>query len=168
MFQIFFGNMRKYGGNNSKPDCIQFQSALRKVLADKNIFFSERGNCTNIDPPSEYYPLSNVGTITSRRKKAVVENTYTPDDVEEVLKELHEINARSTKRSNLNLTDLNDISTAYVASTIEINILKSEDHQWCASIFSENEKVHQAFTGRIEHIRVNKEFYFFVNEMDSQ
>lgn len=144
---MFFGNMRKYSGSNSKPDCVQFEAALRKVLADKNIFHSEHGNCSVIDPVSEYYPYSNIGTITSRRKKIIADNIYTDEDVEEVLKVLDQINTNTGIRSEL--TDLSDISTAYVASTIELNILKMKEHQCCANIFNENEKVHQAFTGKL-------------------
>lgn len=49
--------------------------------------------------------------------------------------------------SRSKLTDLSDITTAYIASTIEIKIESSDKYscQLCKAVFAENEKIHQAF-----------------------
>lgn len=49
---------------------------------------------------------------------------YTEDEIQEVLNDLNEMNVdRSDK-----LIDLSDINTAYVASTIELEVLKDKNY----------------------------------------
>lgn len=145
ILKMFFGDMRKFGGCNRKPDCLLFEAGLRKVLADKNISHSKYGNCTVINHVSEYYPYSNVGVISSDRpKKATYENNmYSEDEVQEVLNDLFEINEDRSK-----LLDLSDRNTAYVASTIELKILNDKSYMCCQNVFSENEKLQNAFTSK--------------------
>lgn len=150
IFKMFFGAIRKYGGNNRRPDCEQFQAALRKVLADKNILHSKKENCTALYPVYAYCPYSNIGTISSRSKKlsiATIE-TYTEDDIEEVSNGLNEIFARCPNRSGSNIADLSDISIAYIASMIELKIMNDKNYECnlCKNVFAQNEKLHQAFT----------------------
>lgn len=128
---------------------MQFNAALRKLLANTTIHLSERGNCTAFDPIIDHNPYSNISTITSRRPKSVADNNmaldFTPDDIEQVLTEIDEIQRMDTRSQ---LVDLSDITTAYIASTIEINIETCEKYSChlCKHVFDENERVHQAFT----------------------
>lgn len=150
---MFFGVMRSYahGGENRKPDCQQFQAALRKVLADKNILYGKKGNCTAIHPVSSYCSYSNISTISSNRPKKTILATremITPEDIEEVLKGLHEINSKTKDSPVSQLTDMSDISTAYIASMIELKIINEKDSKCnlCKDVFVENEKLPNAFT----------------------
>lgn len=150
---MFFGAIRAYnhGGENRKPDSQQFQAALRKVLSDKNIIHGKKGNCSGLQPASNYCSYSNVSTISSKRPKKINSNdVYTLDDIEEVLKELHEANSKnkSTNGGSSKLTDLSDISTAYIASLIELNIINDKKVKCtlCKEVFAENEKLPSAFT----------------------
>lgn len=71
---------------------------------------------------------------------------YTEDEIQEVLNDLNEMNVdRSDK-----LIDLSDINTAYVASTIELEVLKDKNYKCrlCQNVFSENEKLHRSFTSQ--------------------
>lgn len=154
---MFFGVMRSYkhGGENRKPDCQQFQSALRRALADKNITHGKTGNCTPLDQVVAYCAYSNIGTISSRTKKLSVSRTqanemYTDEDIEEVLQTLDEITASYPNSPNSHITDLNDISISYVASLIELKIINDKKFKCssCKNAFSENEELHQAFTSK--------------------
>lgn len=148
--QVFFGKIRafRYQGNNNNPSCLQFNAALRKLLASNSIHLSERGNCTVFDSVSDHDKYSNISIITSRRPKLVASHNmtqdFTPDDIEEVLGEMNEIQSLKPRTQ---LIDLNDITTAYIASTIEIRIETSEKYSChlCKCVFGENERVHQAF-----------------------
>lgn len=149
---MFFGAIRsyKYGGENRKPDCQQFQAALRRVLADKNILHGKKGNCTALYSASAYCPYSNIGTISSHRSKKLSLTTneiYTEDDIEEVLNSLDEINIRQPNRHDSHV-DLSDISTAYIASLIELKIMNDKTYECnlCKNVFTENEKLYQAYT----------------------
>lgn len=138
--------MRKFGGNNRKPDCQQFEAGLRKVLADKNIHHSKHGNCTVINAVSEYYPYSNIGVVSSHRPEKEIIHTniiYTEDDMQVLLNGLHRSNSGRSK-----LTDLSDTNIAYVASTIEWKIVKDKKYecQLCQNVFAENEKLQHVFT----------------------
>lgn len=150
---MFFGEIRKRSGCNRKPDCQQFESALRKVLADKNISHSNYGNCTVIDNVTEYCPYSNVGTVSSHRlkKERFEDKVYTENEIQEVLNELRKTNLDRSDE----LLDLNDINIAYVASTVELDVLDDKNHKCllCEKVFLENEKVHHSFTSQ-DHSRI--------------
>lgn len=150
---MFFGVMRSYahGGENRKPDCQQFQAALRKVLADKNILYGKKGNCTALHPVSSYCSYSNISTISSNRRKKkslATSEMFTPEKIEDVLKELDEINTKAQNNPESQLTDLSDISTAYIASLIELKIINDKNFKCtlCKNVFAENEKLPRAFT----------------------
>lgn len=134
-------------GTNRKPDCQQFEAGLRKVLADKHISHSTRGNCNVIGEAPVYYPYSNIGIISSsRKKKSAVEKTiYSQEEVENVFYERSQLND-SKDRSNLG--DLINTNIAYVASIIELKIVNDKNYEChlCQSVFSVNEKLQQAFT----------------------
>lgn len=147
----------KHGGENRKPDCLQFQYALRRALADKNILHGKKGNCTPIDPIPAYRPISNIGTVSSHRSKKMslaTNEMYTNEDINEVLFGLNEINI-NTKCPNSRVTDLSDISTAYIASLIELKIINNKNFKCylCKNVFTENEKLHQGFTSE-SHSRI--------------
>lgn len=154
--EAFFGKIRSFNfnGNNRNPTCQQFNAAMRKLLANTTIHCSVKGNCTILDQPSVCNPYSNISTITSRRSKKLCSNEdkyFTPDDIEEVMKELDAIQITS---SNSKLLDLGDITASYIASTIENSILCSSSNcQDCKAVFSENEQIAQAFTSN-NHTRV--------------
>lgn len=148
---MFFGKIRafRYQGNNNNPSCLQFNAALRKLLANATIHLSERGNCTNFNPISEHNSYSNISTITSRCSKPVAaarnSDNFTPDDVEVVLNEISEIQSLESRSV---VTNLSDITIAYIASNIEIKIQTSDKYKChlCKAVFTENESVHEAFT----------------------
>lgn len=135
----------KHHGNNRKPDCQQFEAALRKVLEDKHITHSDYGNCTVIDGASNYCPTSNIGTVSSKRpKKSIVETKYTKKDTQSVLNVL---NTNNNERSQMSVIDLSDTSISYIASEIGLQFLKIKNVcSLCKNVFVENEKVHAAFT----------------------
>lgn len=146
--EAFFGKIRALNGYNNNPNCQQFNAAMRKLLANTAIAYSDRGNCTIEDSVSIYNPYSNISTISSRRHpKAYVipSEDFTPDDVDEVLKALDEIEKSGSKSR---FTDLNELNIAFIASTIKAKIEGSDKIlcDRCNNVFAENEQVHQAFT----------------------
>lgn len=155
--EAFFGKIRafNFNGNNRNPTCQQFNAAMRKLLANTTIHCSVKGNCMILDQPSVCNPYSNISTITSRRSKKLCSNesqNFTPEDIEEVMKELDEI---QSTRSTSQLVDLGDLTASYIASTIENSILSSATYncEFCKDVFHENEQVAQAFTSD-HHTRV--------------
>lgn len=146
--EIHFGDLRSFknGGNNNNPNCLQFNAAMRKLLANTTLVNSGRGNCL-IDDEISNQSYSNITTVSFHRQKpAEIESqSFIPEDVDEVLKDLSDINEKSSKSQ---ITDLSDISLAYIASTIEIKFENSKkfDHEWCKDVFEYNDKVHRAFT----------------------
>lgn len=146
--EVFFGKIRSLTGSNNNPTCQQFTAAMRKLLANTAIQYSEGGNCTDLNPISVYNPYSNISTITSRRLNVIAEtNAYChrDEEMDEVLNELSDI---QTLNHTNELTDLSDLTTAHVASIIEKHIESTDQFycQLCLDVFKENEKVPTAFT----------------------
>lgn len=143
IFKILFGDIKKRCGDNRKPHIQEFEGALRKVLADRNIEHSQIGNCTVLDPVSQYYQISNIGTISSRTpKKLVVDDNYTVEDIEFVLEQLSRINEEP-----LNVPDMKDTSIAHIANCIEVQIINDEKQcALCQDVFKSNEKLVEGFT----------------------
>lgn len=75
---------------------------------------------------SEYCPYSNIGVVSSNRPKKKENYTYSEGEIQKVLNELNEISVNRVNK----LTDLSDINTAYIASAIELEILKDKNNKY--------------------------------------
>lgn len=140
-----FGIIRSFNGSNNNPTCQQFNAAMRKVLANATLHAPEKGNCTVFrDSVPIHNPYSNILSITSRKTKKVIRCTnnmdLTDEDIEPILTELSAI-----KESTNKLIDLSDLTTANIALNIERKMENKFTCQPCKNVFTENDKVHQAF-----------------------
>lgn len=150
--EVMFGKIRSLCGSNNNPNCQQFNAALKKLLANTAIQYSDGGNCTVLEQVQEYNSFSNISTITSRRAKCLKDNNvcFVPEEIEAVLQELSKI--QESSRTN-QLADLSDLNTAHIASVIEQRIETRDDFQTecepCKRIFKMNDKIHDAFTTSI-------------------
>lgn len=119
---------------------------MRKLLANTIIHCSGEINCTVISAAPVYNPYSNITTVSSCLKKQIHETEQiTPDDIENVMKELSEIQQMNNGSA---LIDLSDITAAYIASTIELKIENSSQYKCvlCKGVFQQNEPVDKAYT----------------------
>lgn len=92
--EVFFGKIRSLNGYNNNPSCQQFNAAIRKLLANTTIHYSDEGNCTLMNPDTVYNPYSNISTITSRCSKKIdarQNQNFSEEEIEEVLRQLNEI-----------------------------------------------------------------------------
>lgn len=151
--EVMFGKVRSLCGSNNNPNCSEFNAALKKLLANTAIQYSNAGNCTVLEQIQTYNPYSNISTITSRRPKTENNNIdrFTLEDVEVVLEELADIEKQYADRNQL--ADLSNLNTAHIASIIEQKIEARDefpiDCEQCKQIFRMNEKIPEAFTTSI-------------------
>lgn len=143
--EIFFGKCRSLNGFNDNPTSQQFMAAFRKLLAFDAILCSRYSNCTEHTVPSQ--PFANILYVSSRPSIAeeVSNGSVSSSELETLYQRLSEIEAM--ERSSL-LDNLQDFTVAYIASIIEQRISKKDLYcRFCENIFSENEKMQNAFTG---------------------
>lgn len=120
---------------------------MRKLLANTAIQCSEKANCSIIAPVATYNSYSNIATVSSRKSTnatttRTVNQAFTQDDIETVLKELSEIQKTDTRSK---LIDLNELTIAYIASTIELKIENRYHCQLCKAVFGKNQPIDRAF-----------------------
>lgn len=151
--EVLFGKIRAFCGSGNNPTCVQVNSAMNKLLANTAIQYSAGGNCTILEEVQVYNPFSNISTISSRWPQSVKNSQvyFTSEQIDDVLRELSEIQESS---SNNQLADHSDLNTAHIAALIEQKIETSKEFQTgceeCQSIFTMNEKIPDAFMTSID------------------
>lgn len=146
--EIFFGKVRSLGGYNDNPTCEQFSAAFRKLLAYSTVMYSKFSNCQSLEN-SRSDPYSNILSITSRRHTKTNINLrdhseVCPEEIDELYEKLREI--KEFERSIGLTDDLEDYTTAYIASLIEdsIKFTKNFNCLACKLIFDENNKADES------------------------
>lgn len=143
--EIFFGRIRAMGRDSDNPTCIHFKSAYRRLMANTTLLYSRSGNVEATNSLTIYNPYSNISFISSRTKRFPnIENDVTPDDIDDLLKELANIEALEVTNK---LTDLGNYSISHCANIIENRILTSHKFncELCREVFNENKKLDVAF-----------------------
>lgn len=144
--EIFFGKIRSLCGCNTNPSCQHFQSAYRKLLVYNTVCTSKKSNVYNYEISS--MPFSNILFTSSRRATidpGTVDDDYDDIPLPEDLEELHFMidDIQQQERCSFIDHDLVDISSAYIAKTIEERICRPGRMycNTCAKVFLQNEKL---------------------------
>lgn len=158
--EILFGKIRSLNGFNNNPTCQQFDAALRKIMANTTILYSESGNCSIQNSVSVYNPYSNISFVTSRRatikdtadiSDEEAENIH-GDEVEILMEQLGEI--QSLDRGTTH-TDMSSLTISHIAGMIEWRIKNSSRFQCqlCKEVLDGNERIVGAFMNNQHSIR---------------
>lgn len=107
-----------------------------------------------------YNPYSNITSVSSLRpKKADITERilqFTEEDAEAVSVELNQIERMNNANS---LVDMNDLTIAHIAGTIEARIKHAKNIcDLCQAVFRENERVYKSYTGPNTHIPCQSTF----------
>lgn len=132
MLESFFGRIRSRLGSNDNPTAEQFASAYRKVVINQDIKASKHSNCRD--------SLSlDIFTVSSRRSK-ISDNDASSEEIS-----VDSTQAKCTVNDGYELTDLENVSVAYLAGLIEAKIEQNGRFNCneCREIFSENIKITQ-------------------------
>lgn len=162
-----FGIIRSFNGSNNNPTCQQFNASMRKKLANATLHAPQKGNSTVLkDVVPIHNPYSNILKITSRKpNKAMQHANYsmelTNEDIEPILTELSLI-----KESKNKLIDLTDLTTANIALNIEKKMEQKFTCEDCKNVFTENDKVHQAFQTNIHSRKACKSTFEICHTAD--
>lgn len=139
--ETFFGKIRSFNGFNDNPTVQQFSAAHRKLLGNFAILNSEQGNCQPAVMESKMKQI--LMSVSSRKAKSQITRVHQINEFQNLSQEVASF-------SEVDINNLNEgyhkITTAHIANIIECKIKKSQIYcEECAKVFSENEKVENAF-----------------------
>lgn len=153
---MFFGQMRALHGFNNNPIPSHFTAGIRKILAKTTIICSEHANCSDLGLRSDYNPYSNIWMVSSRRatnnSSLATNENVDKDELDAFMDQLAEI--QRLERGSAH-TDLGDLTVAYIAGMIDLQIQKSNRFscELCKAVLSNGAKIHQAFLASSQTIK---------------
>lgn len=149
--EMLFGRIRKMGGCNDNPNSQQLSGAMRRLYVHNEVRASDFANCVDTG--------SRILTVSSCRS-----NQKPPTNIDINFNRIEDVSDEETTEEDLdpvvdvpNVCVINDTLrnhiVAYTSSQLEKNILESTSNQSikcseCSKVFSENEKLIDAFVDR--------------------